>query len=115
MTHQLDRNQELRSSQDEVYMSGVADAANGCLPTMSEIVYLNGYCKGMEQIRAEVGLKITVSAAQLQSELFTYEDEEYPLLCNQCTYLIGKTCALKATTRNGNQYACDQILVDSHF
>ena len=97
---------------DELYLDGVDDGTNGRLPTTSQLLYLQGYAVGMEESRAEIDLKITVFATQLQSELFPMDGVEYPLLCGECAYLIGNTCAIKATTRNSNNYACSSIFVD---
>ena len=118
MTYLLDRDQEQieasYQAMEEVYLEGVTDGANGKLPAMSEIIYLQGYRQGMEQARADIGLKITVSVQQLQAEMFEVESE-CPLLCGQCAHLINGRCGIKSVTRNSNQYACDRILVDSPF
>ena len=118
MTYLLDRDQENRLIQDqcieEIYLDGITDGADGRLPAMSEIVYLQGYCKGMEQARADMGLKITVKAQQLQSEMFGSQTE-FPLLCGQCQYLNNGKCSIKDIDRNSSQYACDRVVVDSPF
>jgi hypothetical protein len=119
MTYLLDRDQEQRSEQyqaiEDIYLEGITDGANGKLPAMSEIIYLQGYCQGMTQARAEIGLKITVSAQQLQSELFAMENKEYPLLCGQCQYLNNRTCTIKGIKRDQSNFACDRVVIDSPF
>lgn len=119
MTYLLDRDQEQREEQyqaiEDIYLEGITDGANGRLPSQSEIIYLQGYCEGMRQGRADKGYEITVSASQLQSELFAMEEQEYPLLCGQCAHLINGRCGIKSVVRNSNQYACDRILVDTPF
>ncbi len=52
MTYLLDRDQEQQRIQDEaveeIYLSGIGDGFDGRLPAMSEIIYLQGYCVGMQ-------------------------------------------------------------------
>ena len=114
---EIDQEQRLASYQaiEDIYLEGVTDGADGHLPAMSEIVYLQGYCVGMEQGRKELKLKMQVSAKQVQSEMFAVEPKEYPLTCGQCQYLNDGICAIKATPRISANYACDRILVDSPF
>ncbi|MGL4618722.1 MAG: hypothetical protein ACRCZS_06635 [Chroococcidiopsis sp.] len=118
MTYLLDRDQEQRERDyqaiEDIYLEGVTDGTNGRLPAMSEIIYLQGYCKGMEQSRADIGLQITVSASSLQSEMFEVETE-YPLLCGQCAHLINGRCGIKGASRNSSQYACEEVLVNTPF
>lgn len=106
MTYCADRDQDQRLEQyaaiEEIYLSGISDAADGRFPQMSEICYLQGYVQGMRDYpRVEV--------------LPALITEEYPLLCHQCAYLNNGLCGIKGITRNGNQYACDRISVDCPF
>lgn len=130
----IDRDQEQRLEQDlcieEVYQQGFRDGFEGWLPVMSEITYLQGYGKGMEEGRATVKLSICVPAKQLQSERkvcgaglptqsFSREmfgsQTEMPLLCGQCQYLNNGRCSIKDIDRNSSQYACDRVSIDCPF
>jgi hypothetical protein len=109
MTYLLDRDQEQQRIQDEaieeIYLSGITDAADGCFPQMSEVVYLQGYCQGMRDYpRREV--KLPVINAQVS---------ESPLLCGQCNFLSNGRCTIKGLTRNANNFACDRINIDCPF
>jgi len=109
MTYLLERDQEQQRIQDEaieeIYLSGITDAADGCFPQMSEVVYLQGYCQGMRDYpRREVKLPV-----------INTEIKEFPLLCHQCTYLNNGICSIKSIPRNGNSYACDRVSVDCPF
>lgn len=118
MTYCIDQDQENRLIQDacieEIYLDGVADGCNGRLPIMADITYLQGYCKGMTETRAEIGLKITVSPEQLQSEMWIAQSET-PLLCGQCVHLNNRRCTIKDIVRDQSQYACPQVSVDCPF
>ena len=108
MTYLLDLDQDQRTEQyaaiEEIYLSGISDAADGRLPVMAELTYLQGYCQGMRDYpRREVVLPVINT------------EKEYPLLCHQCAYLNNGKCGIKGITRNGNQYACDRISVDCPF
>ena len=109
MTYLLDFDQDQRQEQyaaiEEIYLSGISDAADGRLPVMAELTYLQGYVQGMRDYpRREVLLPV-----------INTESKEYPLLCHQCHYLNNGKCGIKGITRNGNQYACDRISVDCPF
>ncbi len=109
MTYLLDLDQAQRLEQDEaveeIYLSGITDAADGRLPVMAEVTYIQGYVQGMRDYpRREVKLPV-----------INTETQEFPLLCHQCTYLNNGKCGIKGITRNGNQYACDRISVDCPF
>lgn len=105
----IDLDQAQRQQQDEaieaIYLEGVTDAANGRLPVMAEISYLQGYIKGMKQPKVVTLFPIT--SQEEQSEL--------PLVCGQCAYLNNGKCAIKEVTRNSNSYACDRLKVDCPF
>ena len=109
MTYCTDRDQEQRLEQyeaiEEIYLSGISDAADGRFPQMAEIIYLQGYCQGMRDYpRREVVLPV-----------INTESKEYPLVCGQCAYLNNGKCAIKGVARNSNSYACDRIKVDCPF
>lgn len=109
MTYLLDLDQDQRTEQyaaiEEIYLSGISDAADGRLPVMAELTYLQGYVQGMQDYpRREVQLPV-----------INTETQEIPLLCGQCHYLNNGKCGIKGITRNGNQYACDLISVDCPF
>lgn len=109
MTYCIDRDQDQRQEQyeavEEIYLSGISDAADGRFPQMSEIIYLQGYCQGMRDYpRREVTLPV-----------INQEIKEYPLVCHQCAYLNNGKCGIKGITRNSNSYACDRISVDCPF
>ena len=105
----VDFEQEQRLAQDEafeeIYLSGIGDAADGRFPAMAEITYLQGFCEGMKQ------LKISNSAVVS----FQEEQVELPLVCGQCSYLNNGKCGIKSISRNSNQYACPSISVDCPF
>lgn len=109
MTYLLDRDQDQRLEQDaiieQIYIEGVTDAANGRLPVMAEIIYLQGYCEGMKHLKV---VELFPIASQ-------EEQTELPLLCGQCQHLNNGKCGIKGITRNGNQYACPSISVDCPF
>ncbi len=109
MTYCTDLDQEQRLEQDacieEVYLSGITDAADGRFPQMSEVIYVQGYVQGMRDYpRREVILPV-----------INQEIKEFPLVCHQCTYLNNGICGIKSIPRNGNSYACDRINVDCPF
>jgi hypothetical protein len=109
MTYCTDIDQEQRQEQyaaiEEIYLSGIGDAAAGLFPQQAELTYLQGYCQGMRDYpRREVTLPV-----------INTESKEYPLLCGQCQHLNNGKCGIKSITRNGNQYACFSISVDSPF
>ena len=51
MTYLLDRDQEQRVEAYEaieaIYLEGIGDAADGRLPAMAEVIYIQGYVQGM--------------------------------------------------------------------
>ena len=105
----IDFDQQQRLAQDEafeeIYFSGIGNAADGRLPAMAEVIYIQGYVQGMQNYpRREVQLPV-----------INTETQELPLLCGQCTHLNNGRCAIKSITRNSNQYACDRISVDRLF
>ncbi len=109
MTYCADRDQDQRLEQyaaiEEIYLSGISDAADGRMPAMAEVTYIQGYVQGMRDYpRRKVILPV-----------INTEIKEFPLLCHQCTYLNNGICGIKGITRNGNQYACDRISVDCPF
>ncbi|PSB28686.1 hypothetical protein [Chlorogloea sp. CCALA 695] len=109
MTYCTDKDQDFRLEQyaaiEEIYLSGITDAADGRFPQMSELCYLQGYVQGMRDYpRREVLLPV-----------INTEVQEYPLLCSQCSYLNNGKCEIKSIARNGNQYACDRIVIYSPF
>lgn len=118
MNISIDFDQEQRAASYEaiegIYLQGFRDGFEGWLPVMSEIIYLQGYGKGMEEGRETVKLSICVPPKQLQSEMFKAQTES-PLLCGQCQWLNNGKCAIKSVTRNSSQYACDRVVVDSPF
>ncbi|WP_373529114.1 hypothetical protein [Nostoc sp.] len=105
----IDFDQEQRLKQDEaveeIYLSGITDAADGRLPVMAEIIYLQGYCAGMKQVKM---IDSSITAPQ-------GKQTELPLVCGQCQHLNSGKCGIKGITRNGNQYACPSISVDCPF
>ncbi len=109
MTYGLNLDQEQRQEQyaaiEEIYLSGIGDAADGRFPQMSEICYLQGYCQGMRDYpRREVMLPVINTQAS-----------ESPLLCAQCNFLSNGRCTIKGVTRNANNFACDRVVVDCPF
>ena len=105
----VDFDQEQRQAQDEafeeIYLSGIADAADGRLPAMAEVIYIQGYVQGMQSYpRREVQLPV-----------INTEPQELPLLCGQCSHLNNGRCAIKSITRNSSQYACISVSIDSPF
>jgi hypothetical protein len=109
MTYLLDFDQAQRLEQDEaieeIYLSGITDAADGRLPAMAEVIYIQGYVQGMRDYpRREVKLPV-----------INTEIKEFPLLCHQCTYLNNGICSIKSIPRNSNSYACDRVVVDTPF
>lgn len=108
--YSIDFDQEQRLKQDEaveeIYLSGISDAADGRLPAMAEIIYLQGFCEGMRQFKMQVRLAPLPVATETQ---------EFPLLCGQCTYLNNGKCAIKSVVRNSSNYACDRVVVDCPF
>jgi hypothetical protein len=113
MPHLLDRDQEFRLEQEqcieELYLEGISDGADGCLPLMAEITYLQGYCQGMKQ-QNMIDLSINTSTLMLHEE-----QTELPLLCGQCYYLNNGICSLKTVARNSNSYACPSLQIDCPF
>ncbi len=109
MTYLLQRDQEQQRIQDEtvkeIYLSGIGDGFDGRLPMMAELIYLQGYCVGMQQ------LKTTDSRLAIAPT----EQTELPLLCGQCTYLNNGKCAIKSVVRNSSNYACDRVVFDCPF
>ena len=91
---------------EEIYREGISDAADGRLPAMPDVIYLQEFCEGMRQLRMQVRL------APLP---VTTEIKEYPLLCGQCTYLNNGKCEIKSIPRNSTNYACDRVVIDSPF
>jgi hypothetical protein len=110
MTYLIDRDQEFRLEQDvvveEIYLEGITDAADGRLPAMPDVIYLQGFCEGMRQLRMQVRLAPIPVATEIK---------EYPLLCGQCTYLNNGKCGIKSIARSSTNYACDRISVDCPF
>jgi hypothetical protein len=109
MTYLLDFDQDQRQEQyaaiEEIYLSGIGDAAAGLFPQQAEVLYLQGFAQGMRDYpRREVMLPV-----------INTEIKEFPLLCHQCTYLNNGICGIKSIPRNGNSYACDRINVDCPF
>ncbi len=109
MTYCIDRDQAQRLEQDEcieaIYLEGITDAADGRLPAMPDVIYLQGYVQGMRDYpRREVVLPV-----------INTESKEYPLVCGQCAYLNNGKCAIKGVAKNSNSYACDRIKVDCPF
>jgi hypothetical protein len=109
MTYCTDLDQDQRLEQYEaieaIYLKGITDAADGRLPAMAEVIYIQGYVQGMRDYpRREVMLPVINADAK-----------EFPLLCHQCTYLNNGICSIKSIPRNGNSYACDRINVDCPF
>lgn len=103
----FDQEQRLASYEaiEEIYLSGITDAADGRLPQMSEVIYIQGFVQGMRDYpRREPVLPV-----------INTESKEFPLLCHQCHYLNNGVCGIKGITRNGNQYACDRVSVDCPF
>ncbi len=105
----IDFDQVQRYAQDqaieELHLDGFSDAVDGQLPVMAEIIYLQGYCAGMNQLKTIDSL---ITATQ-------EKQTEVPLVCGQCAYLNNGKCAIKSVTRNSNSYACDRIKVDCPF
>ena len=109
MTYLLDQDQDQRQEQyeaiEEIYLSGITDAADGRFPQMAEVLYLQGYAKGMvDYPRREVMLPI-----------INTESKEFPLVCHQCYYLNNGICSLKSIPRSSTNYACDRIKFDCPF
>ena len=105
MTYLLDQRLEQYAAVEEIYLSGISDAADGRLPAMAEIPYIQGYIQGMRDYpRREVLLPIINTDAK-----------EFPLVCHQCQHLNNGICEIKSIPRNSNNYACDRILVDCPF
>jgi len=109
MTYCTDIDQEQQRIQDEaieeIYLSGITDAADGRLPAMAEIIYLQGFCEGMRNYPRRV----------VELPVINQEIKEFPLVCHQCYYLNNGICGIKSIPRNGNSYACDRINVDCPF
>ncbi|PSB27933.1 hypothetical protein [Chlorogloea sp. CCALA 695] len=110
MTYCIDRDQDQRLESYEaieaIYLEGISDAADGRLPAMPDVIYLQGFCEGMRQLRMQVRLAPQPVATEIK---------EYPLLCGQCQYLNNGKCAIKATARSSTNYACDRVVIDSPF
>jgi hypothetical protein len=110
MTYCTDRDQDQRLESYEaveaIYLEGIGDAADGRLPAMAEIIYLQGFCEGMRQLRMQVRLAPIPVATEIK---------EYPLLCGQCTYLNNSKCEIKSIERRSTNYACDRVVVDTSF
>lgn len=109
MSYCIDRDQDQRLEQDEcieeIYLSGISDAADGIFPQMAELVYLQGYAKGMKDYpRREVVLPV-----------INRDEQNYPLVCGQCAYLANGICGVNGIAASSNKFACDRILVDSPF
>ncbi|WP_009630058.1 hypothetical protein [Synechocystis sp. PCC 7509] len=109
MTYCTDLDQDQRLAQDqiieEIYISGITDAADGRLPQMSEICYLQGFVQGMRDYpRREPVLPV-----------INTESKEFPLVCHQCAHLNNGICGIKGITRNSYAYACDRVVVDCPF
>ncbi|MBA2749819.1 MAG: hypothetical protein H0U45_14095 [Tatlockia sp.] len=109
MTYCTDLDQDQRLEQyaaiEEIYLSGITDAADGRLPAMAEVPYIEGYVQGMRDYpRCEVMLPV-----------INQEIEEFPLLCHQCQHLNDSICSIKSIPRKGNSYACDRVVVDTPF
>ena len=105
----VDFDQAQRLAQDEafeeIYLSGIGDAADGRLPAMAEVIYIQGYVQGMQDYpRREVQLPV-----------INTETQEVSLVCGQYTHLNNGRCAIKSISRNSNQYACSSISVDCPF
>jgi hypothetical protein len=109
MTYLLDLDQDQRQEQyaaiEEIYLSGIGDAAAGLFPQQAEILYLQGFAQGMRDYpRHEIVLPV-----------INAESKEFPLLCHQCEHLNDGICAIKGTARNSSNFACDRIKVDCPF
>ncbi|MBA2748566.1 MAG: hypothetical protein H0U45_07445 [Tatlockia sp.] len=90
---------------EAIYLSGIGDAADGRLPVMAEVPYIQGYVQGMRDYpRREVMLPV-----------INQEIEKFPLVCHQCQHLNNGICSLKSIPRNSNSYACDRVVVDTPF
>ena len=105
----LEQDQERIEAQYEtieaIYLSGISDAADGRFPQMAEVLYLQGYAKGMvDYPRREIVLPV-----------INTEVQEFPLLCSQCSYLNNGICEIKSIARSSTNYACDRIIVDTPF
>lgn len=109
MTYCTDRDQEQRLEQyaaiEQIYLLGITDAADGRLPAMAEITYIQGYVQGMRDYpRREVLLPVINADAK-----------EFPLVCHQCAHFNSGICRFKSIPRNSNSYACDRVVVDCPF
>ena len=109
MTYCADRDQEQRLESYEaieaIYLEGIGDAADGRMPAMAEVTYIQGYVQGMRDYPRRKVILPVINA----------ETQEFPLLCGQCHYLNNGKCGIKGIIRNGNQYACPSISVDCPF
>ncbi len=110
MTYCIDRDQAQRLEQDEcieaTYLEGITDGFDDRLPAMPDVIYLQGFCEGMRQLRMQVRLTPQPVATEIK---------EYPLLCGQCTYLNNGKCEIKSIARSSTNYACDRVVIDSPF
>ncbi|WP_373524811.1 hypothetical protein [Nostoc sp.] len=113
MTYLLDLDQDQRVESyeaiEEIYLEGISDGFDGRLPMNAEIMYLQGYCEGMKQVKM-IDLSINISASMLHEER-----TELPLVCGQCYYLNNGICSLKTVARNSNSYACPSLQIDCPF
>ncbi len=112
MSYALELEQEQRLIQEqcieEIYLDGIGDGADGRLPAMAEIIYLQGYCEGMRQLRMRV-------RCEPQVEVKKPTPQEFPLLCGQCNYLSNRRCTIKDIVRDQSNFACPQVSVDCPF
>ena len=110
MTYLLDLDQDQRLESYEaieaIYLEGITDGFDGRLPAMPDVIYLQGFCEGMRQLRMQV---------RLAPQPVITEVKEYPLLCGQCTYLNDGKCGIKGIARSSTNYACDHVVIDSPF
>ena len=109
MTYLLDFDQDQRQEQyaaiEEIYLSGIGDAAAGLFPQQAELTYLQGYAKGM----------VDYPQREVLLPIINTETKEFPLLCHQCEYLVDGICSIKSIPRNSNSYACNHVSVDCSF
>lgn len=105
MAYLLDRDQDQRLEQgqirEDLYLSGLTDAADLLPPTSYDSAYRDGYDAGTNN---EYGL-ITLDAYPV----------EVPLTCGQCDYFKFGECSLTGLVRSHNSYACPQAEIYTPF
>lgn len=90
---------------EDIFLSGITDAAEGVFPQSAELPYLQGFAQGMRDYpRRKVVLPIIDS-----------DSKEYPLFCAQCSHFSKDKCGIKGVERRSTSYACDQVLIDCVF